>query len=389
MTPPILQLYILFFGLGGLLASRIGFTPGGFLVAGVVLSLYAGATNAILLRAALEQVRRERPGTPTHRLIPAAVERCYEGLAATLVNIVKAAGLASTIALPELVSAANTILAEGAPAGTMMNLLLVAYFLFVLAMLGRPARGKVGCQAAGMARDSRGALGLDALPRRRLRRQPADRGTRDASRHRARQHAGPRAGPAGCLAAVSRGGDDQRLPQRPELRPDVLRRPRAPGRAPVAGIVRDGAALVKATLALTMPVIGFASDQGLALRRQRRERIAGAEATYIVAWLQYFLIILMASATASVIGADEIVGRANRVIATDDRPAFLIATYVYVSAWFLVSGLLVSAAGGALLRNRRGGRRHSRPASDQRGRLNARSPADLPATSARTARKYS
>ena len=111
--------------------------------------------------------------------------------------------------------------------------------------------------------------------------------------------------------------------------------------------------LVKATLALTMPVIGFASDQGLALLRQRRERIAGAEATYIVAWLQYFLIILMASATASVIGADEIVGRANRVIATDDRPAFLIATYVYVSAWFLVSGLLVSAAGGALLRNRR------------------------------------
>ena len=32
-----------------------------------------------------------------------------------------------------------------------MNLLLVAYFLLVLAMLGRPARGKVGRQAAGMA----------------------------------------------------------------------------------------------------------------------------------------------------------------------------------------------------------------------------------------------
>ena len=137
----------------------------------------------------------------------------------------------------------------------------------------------------------------------------------------------------------------------------------------MAGIVRDGAASLKATLALTMPVIGFASDQGLALLRQRRERIAGAEATYIVAWLQYFLIILMASATASVIGADEIVGRANRVIATDDRPAFLIATYVYVSAWFLVSGLLVSAAGGALLRSRRGEAALARAASDQRGRL--------------------
>ena len=99
---------------------------------------------------------------------------------------------------------------------------------------------------------------------------------------------------------------------------------------------------IKATLALTIPVIGFASDQGLALRRQRRQGIAEAEATWLASWLQYFLIILMATATASVIGADEIVGRANRVIATDHRPEFLIATYLYVSGWFLASGLLLT-----------------------------------------------
>ena len=50
MTPPILQLYVVFFGLGGLLAGGAGFTPGSFAVAAVVLSLYAGATNAVLLR---------------------------------------------------------------------------------------------------------------------------------------------------------------------------------------------------------------------------------------------------------------------------------------------------------------------------------------------------
>jgi ABC-type amino acid transport system permease subunit len=111
--------------------------------------------------------------------------------------------------------------------------------------------------------------------------------------------------------------------------------------------------LLKAALALCLPVIGFASDQHLALRRQRRDRLAGADAAYSVAWLQYFLIILMASSTASVIGADEIVGRANRVIATDGRLTFLIATYVYVSSWFLASGLVASAAGAALLRRRR------------------------------------
>ena len=61
MTPPILQLYILLFGLGGLLAANTGWTPGSFLVAAVVLSVYAGATNAVLLRTALARLRREHP----------------------------------------------------------------------------------------------------------------------------------------------------------------------------------------------------------------------------------------------------------------------------------------------------------------------------------------
>ncbi len=111
---------------------------------------------------------------------------------------------------------------------------------------------------------------------------------------------------------------------------------------------------IKATLALTIPVIGFASDHGLALRRQRRGGVAGAEAAYLTAWLQYFLIVLMATATASVIGADEIVGRANRVIATDNRTAFLIATYLYVSGWFLAFGLMLTGLLARFARLRRG-----------------------------------
>jgi ABC-type amino acid transport system permease subunit len=111
---------------------------------------------------------------------------------------------------------------------------------------------------------------------------------------------------------------------------------------------------IKAALALTIPVTGFASDQGLALRRQRRDGVAGAEAAYLTAWLQYFLIVLMATATASVIGADEIVGRANRVIATDNRTSFLIATYLYVSGWFLAFGLLMTGLLARFARFRRG-----------------------------------
>ena len=109
---------------------------------------------------------------------------------------------------------------------------------------------------------------------------------------------------------------------------------------------------VKATVALTIPVVGFTSDQGLGLRRQRAGGDSAALATFFVAWMQYFLIIIMASATASVIGADEIVGRANRLIAQDHRPAFLLLTYAYVSLWFMAAGLIFSWGLGRFMANR-------------------------------------
>jgi polar amino acid transport system permease protein len=99
---------------------------------------------------------------------------------------------------------------------------------------------------------------------------------------------------------------------------------------------------IKATVALTIPVIGFVSDQALGFRDQRAAGDGDALATFFLAWMQYFLIIIMASATASVIGADEIVARANRLIAQDSRPSFLLATYLYVSMWFILAGLAIS-----------------------------------------------
>jgi ABC-type amino acid transport system permease subunit len=102
---------------------------------------------------------------------------------------------------------------------------------------------------------------------------------------------------------------------------------------------------LKATLALTFPVIGFASDQALGYFRQVRKGLPGASEVFAVAWIQYFLIIIMASATASVIGADEIVGRANIVIAGGSSPTFLLVTYIYVSLWFIATGLLVTTIG--------------------------------------------
>ncbi|MBB3933011.1 ABC-type amino acid transport system permease subunit/anti-sigma regulatory factor (Ser/Thr protein kinase) [Kaistia hirudinis] len=93
---------------------------------------------------------------------------------------------------------------------------------------------------------------------------------------------------------------------------------------------------VKASLALAVAVTGFVSDNALqALRHLKRgERV---EALYFVpAWTTYFLIIVMASSTASVIGVPEIVQRANTVIAAIGDSGAILAVYLYVMAFFLV-----------------------------------------------------
>lgn len=133
MTPPILQLYIVFFGLGGILGNAGGFAPGSFVVAAVILSLYAGATNTIILSHAL--ATEIQPGRGILARLPTAISRAFDGLVATCVNIVKAAGMASAIAVSELVSTVDLLVSEGADTATLMNGLLIFYFLLILGLL--------------------------------------------------------------------------------------------------------------------------------------------------------------------------------------------------------------------------------------------------------------
>lgn len=97
-------------------------------------------------------------------------------------------------------------------------------------------------------------------------------------------------------------------------------------------------AWIKATIALTVPVIGFASDNLVPLLRLGRKRRTQDLVTFGVAWTQYFLIIIMASTLASVIGVDEIVARSNIAIAAVHQSEFTLWIYLYVAAWFLVLG---------------------------------------------------
>lgn len=92
---------------------------------------------------------------------------------------------------------------------------------------------------------------------------------------------------------------------------------------------------LKVSLALAVAVAGFVSDNALsALRHHRRGETV--EALYFIpAWTTYFLIIVMASSTASVIGVPEIVQRANTVIAAVGDPRVILWVYLYTMLWFL------------------------------------------------------
>lgn len=126
MTPPLLQLYVVFFGLGGLLATY-GANIGAFGAAVTVLSLYAGAANAA---AFAEAAATLSPGLPhrTRRIAALA----HPAVMGSCINVVKATAMASAIAVPELVHVSTTIAADYGNAGVMMNLLLAAYVAIVL-----------------------------------------------------------------------------------------------------------------------------------------------------------------------------------------------------------------------------------------------------------------
>jgi polar amino acid transport system permease protein len=95
-------------------------------------------------------------------------------------------------------------------------------------------------------------------------------------------------------------------------------------------------AWLKASLALSIAVVGFVSDtMSLAIRDWRNGQHEAA-ALFVPSWIMYLLIIIMASSTASVIGVSEIVARCNTVIAATGKLSLLLWIYFYAMLWFFL-----------------------------------------------------
>lgn len=94
-------------------------------------------------------------------------------------------------------------------------------------------------------------------------------------------------------------------------------------------------AWIKASLALGIAVSGFVSDTWLIALGHWRRGERTESLLFLPAWTTYFVIIVMASSTASVIGVPELVQRTNTVISATGERDMMVWLWLYAMGWFM------------------------------------------------------
>jgi polar amino acid transport system permease protein len=146
-TPPLVQLYFFYFGIGSLISSpdasgRAVPLIGNVTWAIVSLSFFAGAFNVEIFRSGVEAVPKttleaaESLGFGRLRayalvVLPLAFRISLPALTNNLVNLVKTTTLAYAIAVPEMLYVSSQIWSDELNVPEMMNVLLVCYFVLV------------------------------------------------------------------------------------------------------------------------------------------------------------------------------------------------------------------------------------------------------------------
>ncbi len=142
-TPPLVQLYFFYFGVGHLFKAATGVPiVTNFEWAVFALSLYAGAFNVEIFRAGIEAVpsatveAAESLGFSRLRayvliVLPLAFRISLPALNNNLVNLVKTTSISYAIAVPEMLYVSNQIWSDSVNVPEMMNVLLICYVSLV------------------------------------------------------------------------------------------------------------------------------------------------------------------------------------------------------------------------------------------------------------------
>lgn len=130
MTPPLLMMYLLFFGVGGWLMREHGIRVPAFPVAAFCLGYY---TSGLIMSAFLEAARHIRTYDPdfvlSFRNLSQTAEYSNWPIKQGLINLTKQTMIASAIAIPELLSASSLLIAEKGNIFLIMTVLLITFYL--------------------------------------------------------------------------------------------------------------------------------------------------------------------------------------------------------------------------------------------------------------------
>lgn len=148
MTPPLLVMYLLVFGLGSMLMASYGISVSPFAVVVWCLSFYTGSS---VMTALLFSADLKRQSNPAFQLrwhnLREVVSTSSGHVTAALVNVSKSTMMASAVAVPELLSVATTIMTDNGNIAVMMNALLLTFLVLIFAtfrLLGAVERKLLG-----------------------------------------------------------------------------------------------------------------------------------------------------------------------------------------------------------------------------------------------------
>lgn len=130
--PPIVLLYLLYFGLFSSPFSQTGILSviagGAITTALLVLSLYTGAGISSLLEDYIESQQLTRQYPHLHY----AFNACQHGIIANLINLVKASAMASALSVPNAILVTTSLVASQGHTAFLMTLLMFFYFFEVM-----------------------------------------------------------------------------------------------------------------------------------------------------------------------------------------------------------------------------------------------------------------
>ena len=135
MTPPLLQIYLVLVGVGSLLTG-LGITLSPLLVVVACLSYYTGSSVMVAMLEAADVHRRTAPDYRiTLRTLREIIPNSSGPVVAALVNVSKATMMGSAVAVPELLSAATSIVSDHGNVGVVMNAVLLTFLVLIFVVV--------------------------------------------------------------------------------------------------------------------------------------------------------------------------------------------------------------------------------------------------------------